>query len=92
MNDYQQAPTARLDYAVDWGPFLDSLGGDFIVTAEWVHVSEGLDIEDQGFEGGLHVVYVSGGEPMQTYRITSRVTTDAGRVAEETITFFIRRT
>ena len=85
-------PDARMDYAVDWGPFLASTPGDAILTATWVDVPDELTVSDEGYDLGLHVAFVSGGQPMHTYRLTSRITTEQGRVQDDTLVLFIQHT
>ena len=93
MNTYVKDPDARLDFAIDWTPFL---GTDTIDTVEWLDPTPDTDpplvVEDEGLDGNTHVAYVSGGKLNRAYRVTSRVTTAEGRIQDETITIVITET
>ena len=86
-------PDARLDYSVDWGPFLASVPGDSIFSAEWVDAGDSLlTIEDEGVVGNYHACFISGGALGTTYRITSRITTTEGRVQDQSFALLIEET
>ena len=92
MSNFTKAPESRLDYAVDWTPFIQGTEGDAIASADWVDVTEGLVVEDPQLIGSVHAAFFSGGEPGRAYRATSRITTEQGRVDDRTITIYVRRT
>jgi len=89
-----QDPDARLDYAIDWGPFLDGTDGDTISSAAWVDVPDELVVVDGGLDltGRKHIAYVSGGEHGSAYQITSRITTDQGREDDLSLRIYVRST
>lgn len=86
-------PDARLDYAVDWSTFLSSHDPpDTITGAAWVQYDEDLTVDDEGLDGDRHVAFVSGGVVNKVYRLTSRITTTAGRIQDQTFALIIRET
>ena len=86
-------PDARLDYGVDWADFLATTDGDTIIAAEWVNTPTDLTLEDAALvEGHLHTAFVSGGVAGRVYRLTSRITTDAGRVNDATLALICKHT
>ena len=93
MKTFVKDPDARLDYAIDWTPFL---GSDTIDTVEWLdptpETDPPLEIEDAGLDGNTHVAWVTGGQVHRSYRVTSRVTTAEGRVQDESILIVIVET
>lgn len=78
----QQDPNARLDWGMDWTPWLE---GDEISTSTWAADAPAITLEDPGIQAGQTFVWVSGGALGGAYRITNQITTVAGRVAERTI-------
>lgn len=79
MSNFAQRPAERLPYGVDWSAWLPA--GDAIVSTEWI-AEDGITVADLGLSDGVHTCLVSGGEPRTTYRVVSRVTTEAGLIAE----------
>lgn len=75
-------PQARLDYAVDWSPWL---GADTIASVVWT-VPMPLALESQSHTDTIATVWLSGGTAGQSYAVVCAVTTDAGRVDERTLT------
>lgn len=88
-----KAPDARLDYALDWGPFLDGTDGDTIVTQEWIAPPE-LTVDDEGLDpsGRRHIAFITGGEHGRAYTVTSRITTAQGREDELSLRLYVRST
>lgn len=69
-------PNAVLDYRVDWTQWLDS--GETITAATWI-VPDGLTSSSESFDSVSATVWLAGGTVGQTYTVTNRVTTTAGR-------------
>jgi hypothetical protein len=86
-------PGARLDYAIDWGPFLDGTDGDTIAEAAW-EADDGIDVEDEGLDdaGRRHVAFVSGGEHGVAYTLTSKIKTTQGREDDLSLRLYVRST
>ena len=84
-------PEDRLDYGVDWGPFLAESEGDTIVAAEWLNPQEGvIAVEEPSLvDGRIHRAFLTGGVVGGTYRVMSRIETAQGRVRHQSITFTI---
>jgi hypothetical protein len=70
-------PVAILDYEVDWSQWLS---GDIIVASQWT--APGLIIQATSFSNSATVVWLSGGNANQRYKVTNQITTSGGRVNE----------
>jgi hypothetical protein len=90
VKKFVKDPDARLDYSVDWTPFLTSVA-DTADTFAWVAPS-GLTLADASATGTLHTVVISGGQLHQSYVVTSRVTTAGGRIQDQSFTLEIKET
>jgi hypothetical protein len=80
-------PDAVLDYAVDWSAWLTS--AETIVSA-LVLADDGITVDSDSYDGGIHTIWLSGGEVGRNYRITSRITTSQGRVDDRTMLIRVR--
>lgn len=77
-------PNATLDYSVDWADWLD---GDSISTSAWV-VDSGITVAVSPAASNTAdtaTVWLSGGTLGESYTITNRITTAAGRIADRSI-------
>lgn len=87
MTVFAKDPSSSVDYSFDWAGWLT--GAEQITTTNWSvdPVSEGAP--QLGTELGSSSkkgIYVSGGIAGHRYRLSCRVETDAGRVAERSLT------
>lgn len=83
LNTFTKQPSEVLDYDIDYSSALDS--GDTIV-AKTVIADTGIGVDTSMIVGGNTVkIWISGGTNGITYKITSRITTAAGRVREDEI-------
>jgi len=93
VKTFVKDPDARLDFAVDWTPFL---GTDTLNTVEWLdptpETDPPLEVEDGGLDDNAHVAWVTGGKLNRAYRLTSRATTGDGRIQDETIIIVVTET
>lgn len=87
MTVFAKDPASSVDYSFDWAGWLTS--GEQITAATWSvdPVSDtapqlGTSIDT----GSVRGIYVSGGVAGHRYRLSCRVETDAGRVAERSLT------
>lgn len=80
-------PADRLDYDIDFGPFLDE--GDTLTDAT-ATAEDGLTIESVQVFDQIAKVWIVGGEAGQSYRVFLTATTAAGRV--KALCFVIRVT
>ena len=78
---FTKDPDATLDYAVDW---MRWLAGDTIQTSEWI-VPDGLNQVSASNTPTKATVWLSGGTVGQSYTVTNRITTAAGRTDERSI-------
>lgn len=80
----EKDPSARLEYGFDWVA-RGWLGDDTIAVSTW-DVPTGLVKEDEETASGRCVVWLSGGEVGQTYRVTNHIVTVAGREDDRSLT------
>lgn len=83
MPTYKLAPGAELPHGWDWSLWLNS--GETITSSAW-DVRTGLTVmsgeKAPRIDGAITLVWLTGGTPRQTYRVTNRITTSAGRKDE----------
>lgn len=94
MSTFTKDPDARLDFAVDWGPFLAA--GETITTPVWLAPTPvtvpPLVLTDAGLDGNKHVAWITGGLANRAYRVTSRITTSDTRINDQSFTIVITET
>lgn len=81
MGQFIKDPDARLDFVIDWSEWV--VEGDSITSSVWL--PGGLDASDESLDGARATVWLSGGTPGVTYKVTNRVTTSAGRIDDRTL-------
>jgi hypothetical protein len=79
---FTKDPDAILDYAVDWSRWL---AGDTIAASVWI-VPAGLTKVTESNTPTKAIVWLSGGSAGQTYTVTNRITTAAGRTEDRSFT------
>jgi hypothetical protein len=82
---YLKDPAARLDYAIEWLPYLD---GQTIVGSEWaVDPAEagGIAFDSERFDATRSAATLSGGIVGHVYSLSNRVTLSDGSVDERSI-------
>lgn len=84
---FSKDPDAVLDYAVDWSSWL--VEGDTITGSEWT-VADGLTMDDDSFTDTSAVIWLSGGTLGERYTVVNRITTEQGRVEDQTLMFAIK--
>lgn len=91
MSDDKPAPPipkdkdAKLDYGWNWQNEGWLVDGDTIVTSTWVITPDGLTKLSEDNTETVARVWVSGGTPGTTYKLTNHVTTAAGREDDRTL-------
>lgn len=86
LKKFVKDPQARLDYIIDWGPWLAPTG-DILQSAIYGTVSTGITAEPGIVVSNASTKFwVSGGTAGNSYDVTIRVTTVGGRTDERTIT------
>jgi hypothetical protein len=81
-------PDAFLDYGIDWTDWLED--GDTIAASTWV-VSAGVTSSSPSFTDTTTTVWIAGGTVGETYALTNRVTTAAGRIDDRTLTIRVKQ-
>lgn len=87
MTVFAKDPTSSVDYSFDWSGWLTS--SETINSATWSIDPAGPGAPTLGTEinaASTRGIYVSGGLAGHRYRLSCRVETDAGRVAERSLT------
>jgi hypothetical protein len=79
---FSKDPDAILDYAVDWSRWL---AGDTIAASAWV-VPTGLTKVSETNTATKATVWLSSGSAGQSYTVTNRITTAAGRTEDRSFT------
>ena len=78
MSFYLKDPQARVDYAIDWAPYL---GGQTIVASLWTIApaeTGGIAIDEHSFEPARTAARLSGGVTGHSYGIANQVTLTDG--------------
>ncbi|MBI4907305.1 MAG: hypothetical protein HY820_27015 [Acidobacteria bacterium] len=81
---FTKDPNAVLDYSIDWTRWL---AGDQIATSEWI-IPSGLTRMADSKTSTSATVWLSGGSVGQSYTVTNRITTAAGRTEDRS--FIVR--
>ena len=79
---FTKDPNAVLDYSIDWTRWL---AGDQIATSQWI-VPSGLTKMADSKTASSATVWLSGGSVGQSYTVTNRITTAAGRTEDRSFT------
>lgn len=79
---YTKDPDARLDYTVDWSSWL---GASETISVATFIVPSGLTLESESSDTTSATVWLSGGTVGQLYVVTSRITTNEGRIDDRSI-------
>lgn len=89
MKGFVKDPDATLDYTIDWARWMDT--SDFISSSTWIAES-GITIvpASESFTNTTTTVFISGGSPGQTYKITNRITTNGNRIDERSFELRVR--
>jgi hypothetical protein len=86
IKTFVKDPDAVLDYAGNWGPWLNS---DTILTSVW-EVPSGITKDSDSHTSATTLIWLSGGSVGQTYQLRNRITTAAGRTDDRTIAIKIK--
>ncbi len=82
---FTKDPNAVLDYSINWTRWL---AGDQIAASEWI-VPSGLTKMADPKTATSATVWLSGGTAGQSYIVTNRITTAAGRTEDRSFTIRI---
>ena len=82
---FTKDPNAVLDYSIDWTRWL---AGDQIAASEWM-VPSGLTNMADSKTATSATAWLSGGTVGQSYTVTNRITTAAGRTEDRSFTIRI---
>lgn len=79
---FSKDPNAVLDYSIDWTRWL---AGDQVAASEWI-IPSGLTKMADSKTSTSATVWLSGGTAGQSYIVTNRITTAAGRTEDRSFT------
>lgn len=85
MSYYLKDPASRLDYSIEWLPYVD---GQTIAGSEWiVQPAEmgGIALDGERFDATRSAATLSGGIVGHVYSVTNRVTLSDGSIDERSI-------
>jgi hypothetical protein len=85
MSFYLKDPDARVDYSIDWTPFL---AGQTIVASDWTVVPDedgGIAVASSGFEMPRTAARLTGGVVGHVYTISNLVTLSDGSIDARSI-------
>jgi hypothetical protein len=86
MESFTKDPDATLDYAYNWASWLAE--GETISSAS-VIVQAGITLDSESNTTTTTTAWLSGGSLNETYQVTFRVTTSAGRTDDRSIRVLI---
>ena len=92
VSAFPKDPIAVLDYAFDWKALTNGTGkSDWLATGETiashtVTVPTGLTLDSSTATATAVTAWLSGGTAWQSYTVTCRIVTTAGRTDERSIT------
>lgn len=83
-------PDEVLDYQIDWSPRL--IDGDIIINSIFIpDTSSGdINVDSTAFTTTSSTIWLSGGAINATYIFVNRVTTEAGRTMDQSVSIQIR--
>jgi hypothetical protein len=79
---FAKDPNAVLDYSIDWTRWL---AGDQIAASEWI-IPSGITKAADSKTATSATAWLSGGTAGQSYIVTNRITTAAGRTEDRSFT------
>lgn len=85
--DQPKDPDGVADYGLNWAPWLLT---DTISTSIWIVVTPGIVVNSSSHDTTTTTVWLSGGTSGQTYSLTNRVVTVAGRTKDWTVQLKIK--
>ena len=86
MQQFLKDPDAVLDYGVDWSSWLQTAEA---ISSHTVTVDTGITKDSDSETDGIVTVWLSGGTVGETYEITVRIITDAGRTDDRTFSVLL---
>ena len=83
---FEKDPQAVLDYAFDWGDWLDS--GETIASTT-ITVASGLTKDSDSESDGIVTIWLSGGTAGTSYTVACKIVTSSSRTDERSITIMV---
>lgn len=78
---YYKDPDDTLDFSVSWATWL---GADTISTSDWI-LPSGITEASSSNTTTAATIWLSGGTRTNTYQVTNRIVTAAGRTKDQTL-------
>ena len=86
---FKKQPVERLDYNVDYEPWLDS-GDSLSEVTTSVSPAGELAVFSSAIIGKRIQLWISDGVDKKTYKVTVTVTTSAGRIKQDEVSFSVK--
>jgi len=88
MLQFFKDPDSTLDYLFDWTDWLDTTE---TITAQEVTVDDsGLVIDSYSENSGIVTAWLSAGVAGTVYKLSCKITTDASRICQRTMTIRVQ--
>lgn len=89
LRAWTKDPDAKLDYTIDWGPYL---GTDTISASVWT-VPAGITQASPAPSNTTTktTIWLSGGSDGEDYLVANKITTTGGRIDERTLFIQVRQ-
>lgn len=85
----EKDPDEVLDYDIDWSARMAD--GDAIVSSVWTKVSGSVVIDSDSSSSAATKIWLSGGTLGETCEFLNRVTTNDGRVMDQTVYLKVKK-
>lgn len=90
LRTFTKDPDSRMDFGVDWEDWLEST--DAIADSTWLVDGTDLVVDDGSqFSATKAVVWLTGGTIGEVYRVTNRITTSEGRLADRSFRIRVKQ-
>jgi len=79
--EFKKDPEEVLDFRVDWGDWLESMGDEDTISSSEFTVGSGLTKDSESNTTTSATVFLSGGTTGERYTVKNEIVTAAGRTA-----------
>ncbi len=85
-SQFSKDPDSDLDFKADWTAWLAA--GEEISASTWV-IPDGLNSHDPDHDTTSATVWLTGGTLRAMYEVVNRITTNQGRIEDQTLNIYI---
>lgn len=86
MSTYIKDPGDRTDYVIDWAPWLND---DTITASAWT-VPTGITQYAVDSDTATTTIWLTGGTHGNEYSVVNQITTDGGRIKQQSLKIIVR--